>query len=236
MEYVTELHCHSGEVSNCASATAQQIVDSYCAAGYTTVVLTNHFSRHTFGYSSLQKFKGDPENHDDRVDFFLSGVEALKEAADGKLNILLGAEVKLNTDDNDYLVYGIDEYFLRFHENIMEMRVASLYHEIEAIGGLLIQPHPFRNSVRITKPENLHGIEVFNGSVGHDSRNDVALLWANKYGMRMTSGSDLHHVDRNKPNGGIVTDFPITSEEQLVQVLRSNNYKLLHAGEYPKND
>ena len=234
MEYITELHCHSCDVSNCATATAQGIADAYCAAGYTTVVLTNHFSKYTFGFGSQQKFKGDAENHDDKVDFFLNGLWELRKAAGKRLHILLGAEIRLNTDGNEYLVYGIDEYFLRFHTDLTEMKVASLYHEVEAFGGVLIQAHPFRNSMRITNPENLHGIEVFNGSVGNDSRNDIALLWANKHGFIMTSGTDLHHARPTPPSGGIVTEFPITGEQQLADVLRSKKYRILHAGEHPK--
>ena len=233
MEYITELHCHSGEVSNCASATAQSIVDAYCAAGYTTLVLTNHFSLYTFGNGNKQKFHGDPENHDDKVDFFLEGYKALKEAAGERLCILLGLELRSNTDGNDYLIYGVDEYFLRSHPDLMDMPISGVQHEVNAAGGLLFQAHPFRNHMKITKPERLDGIEVFNGCVRHDSRNDIALLWAEKYGLLMTSGSDFHHSELDRPSGGIVTDQPITDEKQLVEILKSKKYRPLTPGEYP---
>lgn len=34
---------------------------------------------------------------------------------------------------------------------------------------LFYQAHPFRNSMKITNPELLDGIEVYNGHPGHDS-------------------------------------------------------------------
>jgi hypothetical protein len=233
MEYITELHCHSGEVSNCASATAQEIVRAYCAAGYTSLVLTNHFSFYTFGFGNLQKFPGNPESHSDKVDFFMSGYHALCEAAGDRLNVILGVELRSNTDDSDYLIYGVDEYFLRSHPDLMDMPIAGVLSEVHAAGGLLVQAHPFRNHMKIQKPERLDGVEVFNGCVRHDSRNDIALLWAERYGLLMTSGSDYHHAAKDSPNGGIVTDFPITDGHQLAEVLKSKNYRLLCAGEYP---
>ena len=232
MEYITELHCHSGEVSNCASATAQEIVDAYCAAGYTSIVLTNHFSFYTFGYGNLQKFPGNPDSHGDKVDFFMRGYDALREAAGDRLNVIFGLELRSNTDDSDYLIYGVDELFLHSHPDLMDMPVSVVLQEVRAAGGLLIQAHPFRNYMKVQNPQRLDGIEVFNGCVRHDSRNDIALLWAEKYGLMMTSGSDYHHATKDRPNGGIVTDFPITDEKQLVDVLKSKNYRLLCAGEY----
>ena len=41
-KYKTELHCHTVEMSGCASETAAAMIDKYVACGYTTVVLTNH--------------------------------------------------------------------------------------------------------------------------------------------------------------------------------------------------
>ena len=231
MGYITELHCHSGEVSNCASATAQEIIDAYCAAGYTSLVLTNHFSRYTFA-GTRGKFTGDPENHDERVDFFMSGYQKMKALAGDRLNILFGLELRSNRDGNDYLIYGVDEDFLRDRPNIMDTSMAALHEDINAAGGLLFKAHPFRNSEKICPPETLDGIEVFNGNV-HDSRNDIALLWAKRYGLLMSSGSDFHSSGNNI-SGGIITDIPITNEKQLVNILKAQNLDLLHAGEYPK--
>ena len=79
----------------------------------------------------------------------------------------------------------------------------------------------------VTPPALLDGVEVFNGSISHSPfRGEIATRWAEHYGLIQTSGSDLHHPD--KPiSGGILTNEPITTNEQLLAVLRSRDYQIL---------
>ena len=42
----------------------------------------------------------------------------------------------------------------------------------------------------------------------------------------VTSGSD-HHDSNQYPDAGILTDEPITSNKQLLEVLKSGNYELI---------
>ena len=44
MQYLTELHAHTNGVSSCAHHTPEEVVDLYVANGYTTLVLTNHYT------------------------------------------------------------------------------------------------------------------------------------------------------------------------------------------------
>ena len=93
-------------------------------------------------------------------------------------------------------------------------------------GLLTIQAHPFRNGMTVTDPRRVDGIEVFNGHPGHNSRNDVAELWAKQAGVIMTSGTDHHNPD-HLPDGGIITDAPVTSVTQLIDLLKSGEYTLI---------
>ena len=77
--------------------------------------------------------------------------------------------------------------------------------------------------MKIKRPDCLDGVEVFNGHFGHDSRNDIAELWAEKYNLIKTSGTDFHYND-SPANGGIFTENEITTMEQLVEILKSGNY------------
>ena len=43
MEYIYETHCHSAQCSLCAKSSAQALVYAYHKAGYTGLVLTDHF-------------------------------------------------------------------------------------------------------------------------------------------------------------------------------------------------
>ena len=48
MEYLYEMHAHTKEISNCAVATAKDLVESYKDTDYKGIVLTNHLNPMTF--------------------------------------------------------------------------------------------------------------------------------------------------------------------------------------------
>ena len=71
------------------------------------------------------------------------------------------------------------------------------------------------------------GVEIYNGHVKHPTfRNRMAAAWAEHYDLIPTSGSDLHTEDM-MISGGIETDEPIKTNEQLLAVLRSRSYNIL---------
>lgn len=221
--FKTELHCHSADVSECATADVHSLVEAYVQAGYSTVVLTNHFNPSTYAYLKCKDWT-------EWIDKYVDGYRRLKECAAGKLEILLGAELRFDGNINDYLLYGLTESFLREHEFMFRMRRRT-FHKLASENGILfIQAHPFRDRMSITPPPHLDGIEVYNGSgggyYGADSRNDFAEAWANRFGLLKTSGTDLHYPD-DTVNGGILTEEKITSVEQLVDVLKSGRYQLI---------
>lgn len=215
----TELHCHSSDVSECARVDAQTIVDKYTNGGYTTLVLTNHFNEGTYNFKKSISWQ-------DWIDKYVDGYKTLKKCAEGKLEILLGMELRFTCALNDYLVFGVTEEFLRSHEDLYKMEPHT-FHELAKENGLLfIQAHPFRDGMTIIPHWDLDGVEAYNGHKGHDSRNEIADLWADKYNLIKTSGTDFHygHVPTN---AGILTEEKITSMDQLVEILKSGKYKLI---------
>jgi predicted metal-dependent phosphoesterase TrpH len=225
VNYKTELHCHCNTVSACAQEEPEALVEQYIEGGYSTIVLTDHLSRFTY----LQSTLGDISDIDwqKKIDYFLSGYERVCRAAKGKLNVILGVELRLNTTESDYLIYGVDEAFLRAHPDMMDMRLREISALVREAGGLFIQAHPFRNYITVSDPALLDGVEVCNLNARHDSRNDIAALWAEKFSLIPTSGGDYHRRGDIENGGGIMTDVEITSGEQLVGVLRSGNYKII---------
>ena len=77
----------------------------------------------------------------------------------------------------------------------------------------------------VIRPDVLDGVEVFNGHFGHDSRNDIANMWADKFNLIKTSGTDFHYIT-SPANGGIFTEKEITTMDELVETLKSGNYTL----------
>lgn len=227
--YKTEMHCHSSEVSNCATVGCADIARRYITAGYSTLVLTNHLSRYTY---KNKKFDISSMTWDEKIDYYIAGYNKFVEATAGRMNVLLGVELRSNKDENDYLIYGVDEAFLRSMPKIMDTKVKEVADAVRDAGGLFFQAHPFRNEIRIIKPEILDGVEVYNGHVGHDSRNDIANLWAEKYNLIKTSGSDYHH-DESVIGAGILTEEQVKSTTQLVSILKSGRYELIRSGAVP---
>lgn len=222
--FKTELHLHNAEVSDCGRVFSPEIVETYVKAGYDTVVLTNHMSR--FTYKSKRNGAREDMTWDEKVDFYLDGYKMLCKAANGRLNVILGMELRFDTDNNDYLVYGITEEFMRKTGDLMKMNLKMLKPIFEENGILVFQAHPFRNGMQITKPELLDGIEIFNGHMDHDSRNVIAQIWAEKFGLKRTAGSDYHYSSQT-PNAGMLTDVEVKDVSTLVEILRSGQYQLI---------
>lgn len=216
MEFKTELHAHTAEVSKCAEICAEELVELYTQAGYSSVVITDHMSRLTFPQIKKYRWKEYCEE-------YLAGYRAVKEAAGDKLNVILGMEITFYENNNDYLVYGIDEKFIYRHPNMLDLGIKKFAAHAREHGLIVVQAHPFRDRMTVIKPNIVDGIEVFNAHTGHDSRNDIARLWADKYGYEIrTSGSDFHET-QHAARGGIITDFEIKTSADLLKALRGEN-------------
>lgn len=231
MNYQTELHCHSMPVSACGRILPEDLVELYLAAGYHTVVLANHFSRDTFSAPAAER----AIEWKDKVEFFLSDFYKMRTEAQGRLHVLLAMEFRLDChEETDFLVYGLGEDFLLENPDILQLDLKSFSERVKAAGGLLIQAHPFRNNVVVSNPSLIDGVEVWNCSSRHASRNDVAEFWADRFSLIKTSGSDLHRSYQTI-GGGIVTSSPITSDEELLVALRTGAYQLIRGGEPAPN-
>ena len=217
--FKTELHCHSNDVSACARVDVDTIIKRYTEGGYTSLVLTNHLSIYTYDYIK-------PTDWNDFIDKFVGGYKKLKEAAGEKLNILFGMELRFKNSCNDYLVFGVTEEFLRAHEDLLDMYPEKFHNICKENGYLFIQAHPFRNWMSVTPPDQVDGVEVFNGHKGHDSRNDIANMWADKFNLIKTSGTDFHYADV-PTNAGIMTEYEIKDINTLIDTLKSGNYTLI---------
>ena len=222
MPYLTELHAHTAETSRCGEDSAAQLVQNYVKQGYSTLVVTDHFSHRTF-----DPFFG--ATHREKVDILLSGYRAAKQAAKGTgLHVLLGMELRFTAPGNinDYLVYGVTEDFLYRSEELLDMRLKSFMPLAHKNGMLVYQAHPFRDGIRIVDPALLDGFEIYNACVRHDSRNAIAKIWAEKHKKPGISGSDYHKTE-DTARGGIETDTEIRTNGELLAVLRAGEYRLI---------
>lgn len=214
-----DLHVHTSEISRCAHLTAEETIARYRNAGYDAIVITNHFNRSTAEYFARQ---GIP----DFTGCFFSAVRSAEEI--GKkygLTIFPGMEILFDGSGNDYLVYGMPESAVKDFDSVFRMGPAEFSKMAVSEKALLYQAHPFRQGMTIVNPEYLFGMEVMNGNPRHDSRNDIAVQWARKFHLHQIGGSDCHRIE-DIGSAGIITEQPVESIENLIQVLQDDAYKI----------
>lgn len=217
MQFKTELHAHTSEVSPCGHVTAPEVADRFIAEGYSSLVITNHYSPYI-----IDNLNGTWR---EKMDYYMYPYYLMREHAGDRLHVILGCELRFEGNINDYLIYGITEEFLRENPDLHKMSLRSFAPLARENGFLVVQAHPFRNGIEIVPPELLDGMETFNGTPSYDGRNAIADAWAKRYGLIRTSGSDFHNPDQYG-TGGILTSAAIRTGEELVAVLKSGDYTL----------
>ena len=218
-KYTYELHSHTSEVSGCAEVSAAESYRMHEGAGYDGIVITDHF------YTDALNGRYGPV-WSDRVRGYTTGYRIMKELAREGFTVMFGLEFRFGGSPNDYLVFGITPEMLSAATDLDRSDHDALRAFADANGLLIVQAHPFRGSCAPDAPGFLDGVEVYNGHPWHDSQNDKALAFAEEHGLIQTSGSDFHHPGM-LARGGIATDFPIRSERELVEVLKSGDYQLM---------
>lgn len=217
MQFKTELHAHTSEVSPCGHVTAPEVADRFIAQGYTSLVITNHYCDYV-----IDPLKGTWR---EKMDYYMHPYYLMREHAGDRLHVILGCELRFEGNINDYLIYGITEEFLRENPDLHKMSLRSFAPLARENGFLVVQAHPFRNGMVVVNPEYLDGMETFNGTPSYDGRNTIADAWAKRYDLIRTSGSDFHNPDQFG-TGGILTSAAIRTGEELVAVLKSGDYTL----------
>ncbi len=220
MKYVYEAHFHTSDVSTCAHICAEEAVELYKKAGYSGVVVTDHFSYDCFE----NKYPGN--TWEEKIDYFLTGYRNAKKHETESFSVMLGIELRFPENDNDYLVYGVDEKFLYEHEDILKMTAKQFKKLAERNGITFIQAHPFRIDSNITNPRYIDGIEVYNGNRRHDSSNNIAEMWAKKHGFITTCGSDFHEYE-DLARCGMACDRFLNDIAQFRAVLLSGGFELV---------
>lgn len=221
-KFLIETHCHTDETSNCGKMPAAQVVELYRALGYKGIMITDHLHNYTF--KTLKKFNPNL-NWEEKTEYFLKGYnEACKSAERyNDFKVYLGAELRFDKNDNDYLILGLTKEKLLQMEGIIEMRPEKGLALIKELDCAVVQAHPFRDDCVVMKPGLLDGIEVYNGD-SEKSRNDIALEWAVKYNYIMTSGSDFH--GKGTPNCGIYLNSLPENEIELRDVIINKKFEL----------
>lgn len=210
-----DTHVHTSEVSYCAKVSAKETVKMYKDAGYHGIVITDHYCDSYFiGLGGL--------SWNEKIDCYLEGYNIASNA--GKklgLKVILGMEIRFLENANDYLVYGIDEKFLRNNKELYKLSLKEFRGLTKGENILIFQAHPFRPKMITAPVELLDGIEVYNGNPRHNSNNDLAYEYALKNRLRMLSGSDFHRGE-GLATGGIIVSESIGDSHEFSDIISNN--------------
>ncbi|NLY18606.1 MAG: PHP domain-containing protein [Clostridiaceae bacterium] len=215
MIYKYDTHVHTAETSPCGMVRARDLVRLYKNAGFSGIVITDHYYSGFFENLSRITWK-------EKIEEYLKGYKiAAKEGGKIGLKVILGLELRFLESFNDYLIYGITEDFLfeageLFSLTLKEFRKLADKEEI-----LIYQAHPFRGITDRFEPVLLDGIEVYNGHPYQMNRNDLAYEYAKINNLKMISGSDFHEVEA-LGRGGILTDTEVNNYIEFADMLRYN--------------
>ncbi len=193
--YLYETHMHTSEASACAANTGAEMARAYKQAGYTGIIVTDHF---VYGNTAVDR----DLPWEQWVENFCLGYEHAKAEGDRiDLQVFFGWESGYGGPE--FLVYGLDKQWLLEHPEIRDATVeeqAGLVHEG---GGIISQAHPYREASYIkeirTYPGYVDAAEGVNASHSsfvkeerHPEYNERALLYAKENCLPMTAGSDQH--------------------------------------------
>ena len=224
--YKFELHAHTSECDKVAKVGGAEIVKLYSDAGYSGIVITDHYFSLFFEWFKDELCLSD---HKKIIDRYLKGYYAARnEGEKTGFSVICGAEVRFDNTVNDYLVYGLEER--DFYELPLLNRLKNIGELVEVLpdNAVVVQAHPFRDNMTVCSPTPLFGIEGYNGCTD-GFRNEMAKNYANHYQKAITSGSDFHNAG-HLAKGGITTKKKILTPKDLIDVLRSGEYSLIENG------
>ncbi|AEF85010.1 putative PHP domain protein [Treponema primitia ZAS-2] len=213
-------HVHASETSACSWISGSDMAAQYKALGYDGIAITDHLHE---GYISSLPCR---DNWDACVDKYLSGYRAAKAMGEKVgLALIFGVEIRFTESDNDYLLYGMDEQFLRAHPYPYRNGLEDFYNNYHD-KLLIIQAHPYRGGGDNIRPRFLHGVEAVNDSPRHDSHNQQAFALAEEHShLIRTCGSDAHRPGE-LGRAAMVFDFPVHDSLAYKEALEKGAYHM----------
>ena len=183
-------------------------------AGYQGIVFTDHFNQEYFNRL------GDL-NWEDMIDCYLEGFRCARRDADSlDMDVLWGLELRFTENDNDYLVYGLEEDVLKSLRFVHKTSIRSFMDQLKDTEDILVyQAHPFRDGCSLVDPLIVDGLEIHNGNPRHDSRDALAAEIARENNLLVISGSDFHRPG-DLDTGGIFLPERVSSIKEFVKQLK----------------
>ena len=219
--YKYETHLHTFPVSRCARVGIEENLQFYKQLGYDGVFITNHFLDGNINIDWQKPYE-------EKIAFYFSDYEKAVEL--GKtVGIKVFCGVELSYEGADFLVYGLDKAWFLAHPEIMHMKKTEELAFMMECGALVIHAHPFREAGYIDHirlfPRSVHGVEVINGG-RTDLENEMATIYADRYGLIPFAGSDNHSGAKQKKMAGICCAEPIQRVGDFIEKVKNRETEI----------
>lgn len=225
--YLYDTHVHTIETSPCGKIPAAETVDYYAAHGYAGLVITDHY------HSEFLELAAGAPDWEAIIDRYLKGYRAAKKRGDEiGFDVILGAEMRFTDNNNDYLIYGIDEAWLLSHPYVI-CQTAREFFEKYHDEVLIMHAHPYRDGNLTVFEDAVHGIELVNGNQRHENHTDLALELCKRHpDYYRQAGSDMHRPE-DRCRAGILVPERIRNSFEYADWIRSGRIEL-YAPECPE--
>ena len=219
--YKYEMHCHTSESSKCGKATGAEMAEFYKSMGYSGLVISDHFFNGNCAVPSDLPWE-------ERVNLFCAGYESAKKRGD-EIGLSVFFAWESSYHGTDFLVYGLDKEWLLAHEYCDLLPAKKHMEIVRKSGGFAVQAHPFRERGYIEMirlmPRDVDAVEAINAA-NSDLENEMAVLYADKYGLIKTCGTDNHH-GRGARISALELDFEAKSMDEIIDAVKHNKHRIL---------
>lgn len=221
--YRYETHLHTKPASACAKADVRSSLEFYHSLGYDGVFITNHFLDGNFSERNNPNLSYEEKLRIYNADY----EEGLRISKEVGIRVFYGLEITYA--GTDFLVYGLKPEWFFEHPEIMEMKKnVELPYLMEA-GALVSHAHPYREDFYIDYirlyPRGINAVEVINAN-RTELENEMALLYADRYGFAKTAGSDNHRAEGQAKLAGMECETPLIDEEDFVRRVKAGTMHL----------
>lgn len=231
--YLYETHLHTSQASACGANTGYDMAKAAHEAGYAGIIVTDHNWGGNTGVDRTLPWA-------EWVTEFEKGYLDAKRYGDANdFDVFFGYEA--GYEGTEFLIYGVDAAWMIAHPEIRTATVEEQYRLIHEAGGMVIHAHPYREEWYIPEirlfPKQVDGVEGVNAThschlskAHNDPEYDVrAIAYANKEGLPMTAGSDIHSV--HMFGGGTAFKRRLASVQDYCTAIRSGEDYVITNGD-----
>ena len=205
-----DLHAHSSGISHCCRIPYDAVIRAAKEVGLDGIVLTNHYQKF---YVTDGDFAAFARRYTEEFRLTKAYGDSVG------MKVFFGAEVTMERYGGAHLLlYGIPERFIEENPTLFDWTMEEMYNRVKAIGGTLVQAHPYRKVKNLLPTEYLDGVEVnCHPLYGKSDYADMVEI-ATENHLILTCGGD-YHADTYRPRCGMYLPDTLADSIELGRYL-----------------